>query len=203
MAKITRHGKNIEFKKESNIMTFGELETIMKEANRSGRKISGYVTISQESFSKEYSKAARTYLFSSDNKRWLPNMCSASIWGDCLDGSDNGVKLSDYLFGKDCWKIEDCGIISFVLLSAYERNISVPEIFPTLDLAQQEMRKQFEEAVGQTPAEEYLENNEGELEKMSAWANDCGMEDGNADWNITMLFNNGTTVFSEKNFFNK
>lgn len=184
-------------------MTFGELETIMKEANRSGRKISGYVTISQESFSKEYSKAARTYLFSSDNKRWLPNMCSASIWGDCLDGSDNGVKLSDYLFGKDCWKIEDCGIISFVLLSAYERNISVPEIFPTLDLAQQEMRKQFEEAVGQTPAEEYLENNEGELEKMSAWANDCGMEDGNADWNITMLFNNGTTVFSEKNFFNK
>lgn len=184
-------------------MTFGELEKIMKEANRSGCKINGYVTISQESFSKEYSKAARTYLFSSDNKRWLPNMCSASIWGDCLDGSDNGVKLSDYLFGKDYWKIEDCGIVSFMLLSTYERNMGCPQLFSSLSLATREMRKQFEETVGQVPAEEYLKENEGEFSEWSAWANDCGIEDGDADWSITMLFNNGTTVFSENNFFNE
>ena len=49
---------------------------------------------------------------SSDNKAYQPNMGGYSIFAVALDGSDNGVRLEQYLSaelaGADGWQIERC-----------------------------------------------------------------------------------------------
>lgn len=53
---------------------------------------------------------SRTYLVSSDNKAFQPNKGGYSIFGDCLDGTDQGVRLEQYIKeeygGKDGWVVE-------------------------------------------------------------------------------------------------
>lgn len=67
------------------------------------------VVIKQESFPRaNYTEEQRTYEFTSDNKRFLPNMGGNSIFCDCLDGVDLGVRLDWYL-GQ--WKIDYCYIV--------------------------------------------------------------------------------------------
>jgi len=60
--------------------------------------------IAKESFSREYSETSRSYRFSNYNKAFLP-MCSSSIFSDCLDNHDPGVRLDMYVRGGD-WKVE-------------------------------------------------------------------------------------------------
>lgn len=181
-------------------MTLKEFEAFMCKANELGFKIEGYITIAQASFTKPYPKESRTYLVNSDNKRWQPNVNSASIWGSSLDETDTGVKLSEYLYGAgdSRWIVEDCGLVYYQLTSIYERT-AINQLFNTLPEAQAAMEKEFSRAVDM-PAAEYLEENEGELEAMSAWANDCGAENGNADWTISRLFNNGMFIQFEDDF---
>ena len=68
------------------------------------------ITFTQDSFTKEYSEEARTYVISSNNKAFIPGMGGYSIYGSSLDGSDKGVRLEQYMAdekgGKDGWKIE-------------------------------------------------------------------------------------------------
>lgn len=68
-------------------MKFADFENIMKAAN-AANIIEGYITFSQTSFTQPYPRASRTYLVSSENKRWQANAISGSIWGSSLDGSD-------------------------------------------------------------------------------------------------------------------
>ena len=56
---------------------------------------------------KDYSEKARTYLFSSDNKYFLPEMGGNSIFASNEDGTDVYVRLDWYL---SKWKIEYCFI---------------------------------------------------------------------------------------------
>lgn len=67
------------------------------------------VVIKQETWpGKNYTEEQRTYEFTSDNKYFLGNMGGNSIYCDCLDGKDLGVRLDWYL-GQ--WKIDYCYIV--------------------------------------------------------------------------------------------
>lgn len=70
-----------------------------------------YIVFTKDSFDKEYDEFNRTYCFSSDNKMFRTNCISTSLFADCLDGTDRGVRLDWYM--KDCgnpdgWKVKEC-----------------------------------------------------------------------------------------------
>lgn len=74
----------------------------------------GWIVFTEDSFEKPYSLEERTYLVSSNNKAFMPNMGGYSIYGNSLDGSDTMVRLEQYMCdekgGPDGWKIEACYI---------------------------------------------------------------------------------------------
>lgn len=59
------------------------------------------IVFSQDNWEKQYSETDRSYRVSSDNKAFIPNQLGYSIFMDCLNGHDNGVRLDWYN-----WKIE-------------------------------------------------------------------------------------------------
>lgn len=94
-------------------MTYKELVSRFREVEKTGKEhLTGYIVFTEDSFDKPYSEAARTYVVSSDNKAFCPNMGGYSIYGSALDGSDPLVRLEGYMKdekgGKDGWKIERC-----------------------------------------------------------------------------------------------
>ena len=52
---------------------------------------------SQDSFSEPDPETARTYMVSSDNKAFQPNMGGYSIFASSIDGSDHMVRLDSYM----------------------------------------------------------------------------------------------------------
>ncbi|SHI61207.1 hypothetical protein SAMN02745671_01144 [Anaerovibrio lipolyticus DSM 3074] len=90
-------------------VSYDELRSAMFKANEEGKEISGGITFTEDSFNKPYDERGRTYLFTSDNKAFQHGKISNSIWANCEDGTDDGVKLSNYLYD---WKIEKCFIES-------------------------------------------------------------------------------------------
>lgn len=58
-------------------------------------------------FKKEFTEIERSYSFSSNNKFFVPCMCGNSIFADCLDNTEHGIRLDAY-FGK--WEIDYCYI---------------------------------------------------------------------------------------------
>lgn len=94
-------------------MSYSEMCALFRsvEKTHSGH-VTGYVVVSEDSFTKPYSETERTYVVSSNNKAYQPNMGGYSIHASSLDGSDRGVRLEAYLAaekgGKDGWKIERC-----------------------------------------------------------------------------------------------
>ena len=93
-------------------LSYGELVSQFREAERNGKHISGFIVFTEDSFDKPYSIEARTYTVSSDNKAFQPNMGGYSIYGSSLDGTDVCVRLENYMAaehgGHDGWKIEKC-----------------------------------------------------------------------------------------------
>lgn len=55
----------------------------------------------------DYSLESRSYEFVSDNKYFIPGLGGSSIFADCLDGSEEGVRLDFYL---NLWDVEYCYI---------------------------------------------------------------------------------------------
>jgi len=93
-------------------LTYGELVSQFREAERNGKHISGFIVFTEDSFDKPYPIEARTYVVSSENKAFQPNMGGYSIYGSSLDGTDVCVRLESYMAaehgGHDGWKIEKC-----------------------------------------------------------------------------------------------
>ena len=94
-------------------MTYQEMKERFRETENEGVKhLTGYIVFSQVSFNKPYPLAARTYVVSSDNKAFRPNMGGYSIFANSLDGSDRGVRLEQYMAsehgGPNGWQIERC-----------------------------------------------------------------------------------------------
>jgi hypothetical protein len=67
------------------------------------------VVFTEDSWKRQYSLEARSYEISSDNKYFNPNAISSSLFGNCLDGTDNGVRLDLYM--HENWKVDYCYII--------------------------------------------------------------------------------------------
>lgn len=93
-------------------MTYSELASRFREAERNGEHTDGYIVFTEDSFKEPYPEEARTYVVSSDNKAYMPNMGGYSIYGSALDGSDPMVRLERFMAdekgGADGWKIERC-----------------------------------------------------------------------------------------------
>lgn len=97
-------------------MTYSTMKNYFRTAERARQHLTGYIVMSPASFEKEYSLESRTYVVSSDNKAFQPNMGGYSIFAVALDGSDAGVRLEQYMAseygGKDGWQIERCYMMS-------------------------------------------------------------------------------------------
>ena len=92
---------------------YSEMVNKFREAERNGEgHLQGYVVFTQDSFTEPYSEEARTYVVSSNNKAFQPNMGGYSIYASSLDGSDPMVRLERYMRdehgGENGWKIERC-----------------------------------------------------------------------------------------------
>ena len=65
-----------------------------------------HVTYKESNWSKPYSKKERTYRITSDAKHFDSSKLGKSLFGDCLDGIDLGVRLDMYN-----WEVESIEII--------------------------------------------------------------------------------------------
>lgn len=62
----------------------------------------------QENWEKPYTEEQRSYEVISSNKYFMPNMLGSSIFGNCLDGTDQGVRLDWYNWEVDyCYLLEE------------------------------------------------------------------------------------------------
>ncbi|MCM1296286.1 MAG: YodL domain-containing protein [Muribaculaceae bacterium] len=94
-------------------MTYQQMKQRFREKEKEyGEHLTGYIVFSQASFEKPYSLESRTYVVSSDNKAFQPNKGGYSIFASALDGSDNGIRLEQYMAsehgGTDGWQVERC-----------------------------------------------------------------------------------------------
>lgn len=103
-----------------NKITYTELARIFRAHESAAAQLpcherthlTGCIVFTEDSFTAPYSLDARTYVVSSDNKAFQPNMGGYSIYGSALDGSDPLVRLEGYMAaekgGKDGWKVDYC-----------------------------------------------------------------------------------------------
>lgn len=97
-----------------NKLTFGEFREKMWKFNEEngvtvkgkGPTIYGVVVMTKDSFSKPYTEVERSYRCSNQNKAFIADQCSNSIFADCLDGTDFGVRLDWYI--PTDWKVDYC-----------------------------------------------------------------------------------------------
>lgn len=179
-------------------MKYSELCDILCSANAEHKRVEAFVTFAPESFpGKEYSKIERTYLFTSDNKAFV-QAGGYSIFGDCMDGKDIGVRLERYMRdekgGKDGWTIENCGIVKYQVICIYERDMFVLGYYDTEKEAHEAMKNDMAASVDCAPEklDALIEDGdiEGECNQSSAWLN----SHGNLDWNIVSIFMDGANV---------
>ncbi len=97
-------------------MKYSELKQIFRELKRSSPRedLSAHIIFTEDSFASHYPLLSRTYVFSSDNKAFQSSMGGYSIFADCLDGTDQGVRLDWYMAEEGNpggWKVQDCYIL--------------------------------------------------------------------------------------------
>lgn len=71
-------------------------------------RLEGVVVFTEDSFNRPYTETERSYKTNSDQKAFLPNQIGNSVFADCLDGKDCGVRLDWYMWGENPWKVEYC-----------------------------------------------------------------------------------------------
>ena len=69
------------------------------------------VVFKESSFEKPFTELERSYQISSDAKYFDANMGGSSLFGNCLDGKDLGVRLDLYMY--EGWKIDFCYITEY------------------------------------------------------------------------------------------
>lgn len=133
----------------------------------------------------------RTYRISSDNKAFQPNKGGYSIFGSSLNrtiGPQTRLDpyISDEYGGKDGWIVEDCGIVSYLLIECNDCAIPPTELFYSYDGALDRMLSRLAET-GELDAEqmkkdfaatkELFEEDCYRVSRDSAW-----LADPCADW---------------------
>lgn len=102
---------DVEFEPSERVveLSYQKLSEIFNYVNDTHKSpVSGYIVFTQDSFDKPYSEQSRTYVVSSDNKAYIAGAGGYSIFGSCLDGSDQNIRLELYMHGDNAWKIERC-----------------------------------------------------------------------------------------------
>lgn len=74
-------------------------------------RLKGVVVFTEDSYTRPYTEVERSYQITSDNKAFLPNQLSNSIFADCLDGQDLGVRIDWYMHGAGSWKVDYCYLL--------------------------------------------------------------------------------------------
>ena len=98
-------------------MDYRELKEIFRELKRTSPRegLTAHIIFTEDSFDSPYPLLSRTYLVSSDNKAYWPNMFSKSIFAYCLDpDSDQGARLDWYMAEEGNpggWKVQECYIL--------------------------------------------------------------------------------------------
>lgn len=101
-------------------LTFTELRDQMIQFNKENKftckgtlkKLKAVIVFTEDSFDKFYPLESRSYLVTNDNKGFFSNMFSNSIFGNALDGTDNGVRLDWYIWdSENPWKVDYCYIL--------------------------------------------------------------------------------------------
>jgi hypothetical protein len=91
-------------------ITYTELKDAMYNFNdeHSDGKASlyGVIVFTENSFDKPYTETERSYRVSNDNKGFQHGKISNSIYGNCLDNKDLGVRLDWYM--HEGWKVDYC-----------------------------------------------------------------------------------------------
>ncbi len=100
-------------------MNYSKLKQTFRELKSTSPRedLTAHIIFTEDSFSTQYPLLSRTYRFDSDNKAFWPNMGGYSIFGDCLDGTDQGVRLDYYIAGErdiSGWKVENCYILEWM-----------------------------------------------------------------------------------------
>lgn len=102
--------------------TFQELCHIFERHNKENgvrhqfsdeNRLKAVIVFTEGSFgNSDYTKEERSYVVSSDNKMFLSGFCSSSLYGDCLDGGDLGVRLDMYMqCEKNPWQVDHCYLL--------------------------------------------------------------------------------------------
>lgn len=132
-------------------MNYKELKKLFSdhESRHPQSHLTGYITFSSfgSAQKRDYPWEGRTYVISSDNKAFQPNMGGYSIFGSCLDGTEHGVRLENYMAeecgGPNGWVVEDCCIVGHLLIECSDLSISEPKLFCTLSDAQEYMLRRL------------------------------------------------------------
>lgn len=66
----------------------------------------GVIVFTEDSFGKPYTETERSYRTNNNQNAFQHGKISNSIWADCLDGKDLGVRLDLYMY--DGWKVDYC-----------------------------------------------------------------------------------------------
>lgn len=100
-------------KKAFPFRSYSQLSEYLYEMNRNNEgPIDAYIVFTPDSFTKEYTQKSRTYFFPSDSKAFRSDACSSSIWADCADGTECGVRIDLYMKCDKPWKVQECGILT-------------------------------------------------------------------------------------------
>lgn len=90
-------------------LSWNEFKNIMKE--NTNNNVGGVIVFTKGSFSREYDELSRSYRVNSSEKVFNDTMGGFSLYGNCLDGTDLGVRLERYMeaYGNDNgWKVDYC-----------------------------------------------------------------------------------------------
>ena len=81
-------------------MTYPELRDLFVERNKTqlAKPVSACIVFADSNWpDHHYPLRSRTYEVSSDNKAFRSSCCSTSLFGSCLDGTDQMVRLDWYM----------------------------------------------------------------------------------------------------------
>ena len=101
-------------------ITWNEIEKAMWKFNEergyttkgTAEHLEAVVVFTKDSFTREFTETERSYQFSNDNKAFLPNQLGYSIFADCLDGKDLGVRIDCYMRDtENPWEVEYCYLL--------------------------------------------------------------------------------------------
>ena len=183
-------------------MDYKQLKQLFSQHERKHPKthLTAYITFSYfgSNAKADYPWKSRTYIVSSDNKAFQPDMGGYSIFGSCLNGTDVSVRLEHYMKeehgGKDGWIVEECCIVGYLLIASSDLSTLSAELFYTYSDAVDNMLSQMADK-GDLDAEQLKKDYSGictlfedglyGADKNSAWlADQCE----NWHWNIQPVY---------------